>query len=504
MDHRIRWLGIFFISCFLLLFVQLNNWQVRQAHGLPGGTTTTTLPPNFWTSQRGFILSSDDKVMAMSVESKNKVWERKYPDGPLYEDITGYFDPTAAAAPYGVEASYNQYLDMHESQVKTIGDILTQSVETNDVVTTISSKLQQDAANALGGRTGAVVVLNPQNGAIYAMYANPSYDPNKLSTSNAAAAAQYFKYLTSTAVSANGKGPLNNGVTNVTYPPGSTFKLVTSSAIFDHDPALATRIWPGESKFLIPGTSVPFHNYGGGFCPNAVGTLANVLAQSCDTTFARIGILLGAENLYTEATAFGFDRPSPIDLPDATQPNFDTVNKLPTEADAAYSAIGQFDDEATLLQMAMVSAAMADGGTIMTPHVLSYVLNQQGQIIYRYKDHPWLHATSAATAAKVRSLMLGPTHLNIGTLYGVLSPFDFSNGLSVAGKTGTAQPNNSLCGADAWVTSFAPAAAGQTPDLVVAAVVSAPPQVYGCTPTGATIAGPVVRQMYEDYYGIGP
>ena len=503
MDHRIRWLGIFFIACFLLLFVQLNNWQVRQGAALPGGTTTTTLPPNFWTAQRGFILTSDDQVMAMSVPAKGNQWQRKYPDGPLYEDVTGYFDPTAFASAYGLDISYNQYLEMHMSQVRTPSNLLTQHMETNDVVTTISSKLQQAAAAALAGQVGAVIALDPQTGAIYAMYANPTYDPNKLSTFNAASAAAYFKQLTTGTAANNGVGPLNNGVTNVLNPPGSTFKIVVSSAIYDHQPALAGKIWPGETGFVIPGTTTVFHNYASEYCPGGPGTLANVFAQSCDTAFARIAMALGAEKMYEEAKSFGFGQSPPIDVPGANASIFPAASQIAgNDAFEAYSAIGQLDDRATLLQMAEAAAAIADNGTIMTPHVLNYVINQQGQLVYRYQDHPWLQATTASTAGNVRQLMLGATHLNIGTLYGTLSTFNFSNGLQVAGKTGTAQVTNSLCGSDAWVTSFAPAGAGQTPDLVVAAEVGAQPGQ--CQSTGAGQAGPIVRAVYDSYYGIGP
>jgi penicillin-binding protein A len=497
MNRRIRWLGVVFLACFGILFIQLNNWQIRQSATLAAKDRTTAPPVDIFDQQRGLVLTANDLVIANSTE-KDGQWTRVYPYGSLFAGITGYFDPTAGSIQYGVEEQYNSYLEMHESPVTTLADLLTQHEETNDVVTTIRSGLQAIAAKALGGQIGGVVALDPQTGAILAMYANPTYNPNKLATSDAAGATAYFNSLDPDSIDS----PLVNGVTRQTYFPGSTFKIIDVSAIFDHDPSLANSSWPVEPFWHITGTGDPgvySQNYGQEPCG---GDLAEILAYSCDTSFERVGVELGASSVVDEAHAFGFNAVPPIDLPDAAASVVPPASQITYPARTAFTAIGQLDDEATVLQMALVAAGIADQGEIMTPHVLDYVLNQQGQLVYRYAPTPWRRATSASTAQHVRTLMLGPTNHPGGTLYGVLSTFDM-DGVEVAGKTGTSQPNDTLCGSNDWVTAFAPAGAGQTPSVVVTAVVSNANH-RGCDDTtGAEVAGPIVRTVMLAALGLG-
>jgi peptidoglycan glycosyltransferase len=496
MNRRIRWLGLVFLACFGVLFIQLNNWQIRQSATLTSKAHAAAPQVDIFNQQRGLVLTTNDLVIANSTE-KGSQWTRVYPYGQLFADITGYFDPTAGSIQYGVESQYNSYLEMHESPVTTLADLLTQHEETNDIVTTIRSQLQATASKALAGKVGGVIALDPQTGAIFAMFSNPTYNPNKLATSNAAAAAAYFNSLHPNSVSS----PLVNGVTRYTYFPGSTFKLIDTAAIYDHDRSLINHVWPDESSWVITGTGVTSHNYGGEPCGGY--PLPQILAYSCDTSFERVGVLLGAQNLVTEAQAFGFNSVPPIDLPDAAASVVPPTSQIAYPAETAFTAIGQQDDEATVLQMALVASAMADNGEIMTPHVLDYVLNQQGQLVYKYKPSPWRRATSVATADQVRKLMLGPT--SYGTLAAVLSPGLLPDGLKVAGKTGTSQPNNSLCGSNDWVTAFAPAGPGQTPSIVVTAVVSnANAPQTGCSDTtGAEVAGPIVRTVMLAALGLG-
>jgi peptidoglycan glycosyltransferase len=348
MNRRIRWLGVVFLACFALLFIQLNNWQIRQSAKLISNAGTTAPPVDIYNQQRGLVLTANDLVIANSTEKKGQ-WTRVYPYGQLFESITGYFDPTAGSSPYGVEAQYNSYLEMHESPVTTLADLLTQHEETNDLVTTIRSQLQATAAKALDGKVGGVIAMDPQTGAIEAMFSNPTYNPNKLATSNAAAATAYFNSLDPDSINS----PLVNGVTRYTYFPGSTFKVIDTAAIYDHDRKLINHIWPNESSWVITGTGVASHNYGGEPC-GGYG-LAGILAYSCDTSFERVGVLLGAENLVTEAQAFGFNSVPPIDLPDAAASVVPPAAQIAYPAETAFTAIGQQDDEATVLQMALVA-----------------------------------------------------------------------------------------------------------------------------------------------------
>jgi peptidoglycan glycosyltransferase len=283
-----------------------------------------------------------------------------------------------------------------------------------------------------------------------------------------------------------------NSATNYPIAPGSTFKVITTSAMFDHDPSLLTIDVPYTDALAIKGTDLLLHNYGGETCG---GVLAVILAQSCDTAYAKIGTLLGATSLYDEATAFGFDQVPPIDLPqgEVAASNFPTpasfAGNLPG---VAYSAIGQENVSETALQDALVASAIADNGTIMKPHVMANIVSDVGQVVDSYTPTPWLKATSPSTAKAVRTLMLGVTSYALhGTAAGVFAPPEFPTN-TVAAKTGTAETVNG-CSAD-WLIATAPAGPGQKPTVAVAAVL---PYQSGltCSDTGAVAAGPRVAEV---------
>jgi penicillin-binding protein A len=494
-NRRIRGIAFVALACFALLGLQLANLQVREAPALKNTYENKALTSNGdpFEQNRGDILSSDGVVLADSYPTKDGYgYLRHYPEGSLFADITGYWDVTASAAPYGLDSitgQYNHFLIPHTPSITNLQSILTQRSGTDSLVTTISYSLQNVAREALGSYTGAVVAIDPQNGNILAMYSNPTYNPNELSQPNTKAANAYYNSLNPS----SGTSPLIDGAIGERYPPGSTFKVVTTATIFDRDPSLESIKIPYASSISLPETDLRFHNFADESCG---GGLANDLAVSCDTAYAQIGLKLGARNLYEEASAFGFNKVPPIDLPSGEAvasvfpPPGDFKQDLPG---VAYSAIGQEDVSETALQDALIASAMADNGTIMTPHLMMRVIDSQGSVVATYKPHPWLQATSQSTANSVRSLMLGVT-TGDGTAAGVGWPA----GVQVAAKTGTAETSVSAC-TDDWLIATAPAGAGQTPKVAVAAVIVQPPGI--CDGTGAAVAGPVVRTVLDAALG---
>ncbi|MGH9297059.1 MAG: penicillin-binding transpeptidase domain-containing protein, partial [Acidimicrobiales bacterium] len=299
------------------------------------------------------------------------------------------------------------------------------------------------------------------------------------------------------------------------YAPGSTFKTIDTAAIFDHDRSLVSKVWPVKQSINIKGASGPFHNYAGESCG---GALPSILAASCDTAFAEVGLTLGAHTVVQEAKAFGWcvglggvckdggSRP-PLDLPSsevlaATLSSESFLGANPPLL--AYSSIGQYNDSASVLNMALVAAGIADNGVIMAPHLMKSIIDSVGDPITKYHPHAWLQATSKQTAASVRHLMLGVTNASLkGTAAGVFTNLQ-SRGIGVAAKTGTAEINPPSCATDDWLISMAPAGAGQTPTAVVVAVVPTPTGATYCQEaTGATVAGPVVDQMLTDVLQAG-
>lgn len=504
MDRRVRVFALFLIVCFVLLFVQLGNVQVRQSKALSHSPYQVHATGDPFAGDRGEILSSDGVVLAKSVPSKGTFpYQRVYPQGPLFADITGYVNVVDANVTTGLEAEYgnpvgtsskSQYLLVHQYPTHGLKGVLTTRTGTDSITTTVSYKLQRTAQQALGPYEGAVVAIDPQNGNILAMYSNPTFNPNELASHDPKTVAKYFASLNPS----SGTGALANGVTYQTHPPGSTFKIVTSAAIYDRMPSLAARSYPYESSTKLPNTTQVLHNYANEVCG---GTLAVAFAVSCDTTYGEIGLLLGPKNLASEAKAFGFGQAPPIDLPagEVSASNFPKASTFSAnDPFLAYSAIGQGNVQESPLEDALVAAAIGDGGTIMAPHLLSHVVDNEGNVVATYRPHPWLRATSPATAAAVRTLMLGVVADANGTGAGI----GFPASLHVAAKTGTAQASvNGQC-TDNWFVATAPAGQGDTPKVAVAAFV---PYQAGlpCASTGAAEAGPVVRQVLEAALGYG-
>ncbi len=487
MDKRIKLITLGLLLCFLLLFVQLNNLQVVQENSLryKSANVYDDVTQNVLDLPRGEILSSDGTVLAKSVPSHDPYgYQRLYPKGSLFADITGYFDVVDGAIQYGVEATYNNYLESHVTSAGSLNGLIGQQVGTDTLVLTLNTKLQEVAAEALGGKVGAVVAIDPVNGDILALYSNPTYNPNLLASHNAAFVEKEARKLED--LSDPAASPLIDGATQLTYPPGSTFKIVTTSTIYDYDPHLAAISYPFLPSIILPDSNVPLHNFDNEVCG---GSLAEALAVSCDTTYSQIGLDLGGDLMYKQAKRFGFDQVPPIDLPGATPSQFPAPSTI-SPPFLAYSAIGQGNVRESALQDAMVTAAIADGGRLMTPHVLGRVIGPQGQVVYTYHPHMWLQATTPSTAAAVRELMLGVTENPAGTA----ATQSWPAGVQVAAKTGTAQNGTNAC-IDDWLVATAPAGDKQVPKVAVAAVVSGAGAGVVCDGTGAAVAGPVVSQV---------
>jgi penicillin-binding protein A len=322
-----------------------------------------------------------------------------------------------------------------------------------------------------------VVALNPTTGAILALWSNPSFDPNQLSGHNQATVRNYWL-----AENAAADQPLLASSFRRSFFPGSTFKVITSSAVFDKQPALATKSYPRQSGFPLPDTNGQvLRNFGGEVCG---GMLPELFKVSCNSGFAAIGLDLGPQALADEANSFGFNQTPPIDLPEAAQSFFPAASSFSNDLPGlAKSAIGQENVQATPLEMALVAGGIANGGVIMTPHILDHVSNSQGQVVQTYKPSPWITATTPETATQMTQLMLSVVQSGTGTAAQI-------PGIAVAGKTGTAQTGNNTI--HAWFVCFAPAA---QPTVAVAVLVENQPE--GGDAQGGIIAAPIAKAMLQ-------
>jgi penicillin-binding protein A len=478
-NKQIRIAGVGIIVLFLLLFFQLNYLQVVRASGLDHNPLNTRLALAAFSSPRGDIVSSDGVVLAHSQPTTDSYkYLRTYPTGPLFGQITGYFSFT-----YGEEGAEREFdADLTGANApfqlpRSLKDLTIKQVKAQTVTLTLSDKLQQLAKTELGNRMGAVVVLDPTTGAILALWSNPSYDPGPLSLHNPDTVRNYWQ-----AENANPAQPLLAAGFRQRFFPGSTFKMITSAAVFDKQPALATKSYPEQSGFPLPDTGGQvLRNFAGEVCG---GMLPELFKVSCNSGFAAIGLDLGAPALAGEADGFGFDQTPPLDLPEPAQSYFPPAGSFAQDPPGlAKSAIGQENVQATPLEMAMVAAAFANGGVIMTPHILSQVSNAQGQVVQTYQPSAWLTATSAATATQMTQLMVSVVQSGTGVAARI-------PGIQVAGKTGTAQTGNNTI--EAWFAAFAPAMA---PKVAVAVLVENQPDVNEAQ--GGTIAAPIAKAMIQ-------
>ena len=480
MTKQIQRLGVALMALFVALFAQLNYVQVVRADKLNKDPRNTRAATRDFARARGFIQTADGAVLARSVPVDDVFKrQRQYPEKELFAHITGYFSFTFGTS--GVEQTYNDELAGRDVNVQLrrpgdLGKLLTGGDEaTGNITLTLTKQAQLAARDALGNRRGSVVALDPKSGAVLALWSFPSYDPEPLSAHSQEVVRDTWQRLQT-----DPNRPLLPRAYRETYAPGSTFKVVTAAAALDRMPELATKNYPQLRQLDLPQTDRSLPNFGGGRCG---GMLPQLLKVSCNTGFAQMGLDLGAENLAAEADAFGFNERPPFDLR-AVPSGFPDADSFDRNLPAlAQSAIGQQDVRGTPLQMALVAAAIGNGGVAMKPHVMRDVTDSEGDVVGEYDAGEWRRMTSATTAAAVRDMMIGV--VNGGTATRVAIP-----GVQVAAKTGTAQTTGD--NAHAWIIAFAPAA---DPKVAIAVIVESQPGVSEAT--GGRVAAPIARAVMQ-------
>ena len=500
MERRIRWLGIAMVLCFIALFVQLNNIQIVKAHALSTSKNNPRVIAVSRNNPRGDILSADGIVLASSIPSSGTYkFQRVYNPytALLFGQITGFdsiiYDKT------GVEAEYDSYLRSHTQPATSLRDLLRSRTTTGNVTLTISTTLQSQVAAAIeavnvngSAPEAGAVVINVKTGAIEAMFGYPTFNPAPLASPDIATE----KFAWASYQPNNPLGPMVSRTFQRGVLPGSTFKTVTSAAVYDHQPALAKLDIPvAQCISLLPQSDKPLCNYGhnGPNGPEPCGGVLTVtLPKSCDTAFATLGMDLGGPALTAEAQAFGFNQNIPIDLPGAQ------ISKFPsgaifnaTKPSQAYSAFGQQNVVATPLQMALVAAGIANRGVIMTPHVMRDIHDTAGTLLTTYQPKPWITATNPLTAAAVTSLMQSVV------TNGTATPVGFPASWNVAAKTGTAETGPNATLTNDWMIAFAPA---NDPKVAVAVMVPNQPG----NDTGASISGPPMKTILGDALAATP
>jgi len=461
------------ISSTLIQFVQAPSISAR-------ADNRRTLLDNY-SRERGSIIVGDQPV-ARSVPSPDEqiTFLRTYPQGPLYAAVTGYFSYTYGAGG-GLEGSEGELLSGSADELfyRRVTDLLTGRQQTGaSVRLTINAKAQEAADKALGNQRGAVVALDPRTGAILAMVSHPQYDPNQLSQHDQAAVTKAW-----TTFNADPTRPMvNRAISGNLYPPGSVFKIVTASAALEGKVVDEQSQIPAPPVMDLPQTNIGLPNYDRKPCgPNGATTLQHALEISCNTAFGYLGVQLGGDALRSQAAKFGFGQT--LRIPTRVEPS--TVPAQLSPPQAAQSAIGQYDVRVTPLQVAMVSAAIANHGVVMRPYLVRDVLGSNLESLETHQAVQLSVAVSDATASTLTRMLVSVVDNGTGRPAKI-------DGIAVAGKTGTAQQGNGQA-PHAWFTSFAPA---NDPKVAVAVVVEDGGNA-GSEAAGGLLGGPVAKAVME-------
>ena len=424
---------------------------------------------------RGSILAAGKVEIATTMPSKDRFdYQRNYPAGGLYAPVTGYFSYDHAST--GLENTYNSQLAGTADSlfVRRLIDLATdRTPQGASIQTTIVPKMQEAAATALGRQKGAVVALNPKTGAVLALVTSPGYDPNTLASHDIEKADQAYDSLAS-----DSTRPLSNRAAREIYPPGSTFKLVTAAAALADGKTPDSKVKSPE-RLRLPGTSTYLPN--STRCGGTTVTLSRALEVSCNTAFANVGLEVGEAKLREQAQLFGFDARHLSDLGGVASQFPDSLN----DAQLALSSIGQYDVAASPLQMAMVSAAIANDGVLMDPYVVSSVQAPDLTTLETHKPRVLSTPMTPGNAEALQQMMGRVVSQGTGSNARI-------SGVEVGGKTGTAQSDPKRK-PFAWFTSFAPL---DDPDVAVAVVVE-DADIPRNDIAGGRLAAPIARSVMQ-------
>ncbi|AQM58724.1 MULTISPECIES: peptidoglycan D,D-transpeptidase FtsI family protein [Clostridium] len=473
-----------FLFCLIALITYIAYFQAFKAPDIaakPGNQRAWAVRNRVL---RGTIYDRNNNVIAKSVREKNNVQKRVYPDGAVFAAPIGFMDSRFGGS--GLEAAYDKQLtttsNMTASFKKLIDDPSIANLKEaffdrkddkdrqgNSVVTTLDSKLQKVAYNALGNDRGAVVALDPKTGNVLAMVSKPTYNPNNLAEEMKKANSGDLEHSI-----------LLNRAIQGQYPPGSTFKVVTTASALDNIPGVQNKTFTDNGVLKFEGGGKELHNSGDASYGSL--DLKKAFVVSSNVVYGTLAMDLGNDKLMKTAERFGFNEQIPAN---GFTIGKSTFPKLTYSGDIARSGIGQSTIIVNPMQMALVASAVANNGVIMQPNLVSKVVDKDGTTIEVEKPKEYQRAMSEDDAATIKSYMKALVDKNIQS-----GTWSYLQGTGTAGKTGTADhnlPNGQPAPPHSWFICFAPA---DNPKIAVAVVVE--DGGYGAK-KAASVAGKVIN-----------
>nr|WP_203606630.1 penicillin-binding protein 2 [Streptomyces sp. SID11385] len=463
----------------VLALLLRDNWiQYVKADSYQSDKANPRVTIERYAQPRGDIIADGKPVTgSKNTNGISYKYKRTWKNGPMWAPVTGYSSQLIGATQ--LESLNDGILTGNDDRLffRNQLDMLTgKPKQGGNVVTTINTAAQKAAFDGLGSKKGAVVALDPSTGAILAMASTPSYDPSSFAGISNKDGETFAK------LDKDKDKPLTNRALRETYPPGSTFKVVTAAAALESGKYQPDQKTDTPLPWIMPGTKTPLNNEGNIPCEDA--TLRNALKYSCNTVFGKIGADLGQDAMQEEAEKFGFNAKHDVPVRSAMS-NF-SKNMSPDHV--AQSSIGQFNTAATPLQMAMVASAVANDGKLMKPYMVSELQSPSLDTIEKTEPKEMSRPLSAENAQKLQSMM--ETVVDEGTGTNAKIP-----GVTVGGKTGTAQhgiDNAKL--PYAWFVSYAKTDQGAP---VAVAVVVEDGAASSDDISGGGLAAPIAKAVME-------
>jgi peptidoglycan glycosyltransferase len=480
MNTSLRRISVMIMALIVLLLVNATLTQVFTADGLRSDPRNQRVLLDEYSRQRGQI-SAGGQLLAYSVSTNGRFrFLRVYPNPLAYAPVTGFYSLRYSST--GLERAEDGILNGSDQRLfgRRLADFFTgRDPRGGNVATTINPQVQQAAWDAMehgcnGGCKGAVVALEPSTGKVLAMVSAPSYDPNLLATHDIEQQAQAWQQLRD-----NPNSPLLNRAISETYPPGSTFKVITTAAALQRG-ATESKQLTSAPRIPLPDSTATLENYGGSPCGSGpTVSLHDAFAKSCNTAFVQLGIDTGAEALRATAFSFGLDSPPP---PIPLQVAESTVGPMSDAAAVGMSSMGQKDVAVTPLQNAQVAATIANRGVAMRPYLVDSLKGPDLSNISTTAPQQERRAVSEQVADTLTGLMVAAEQVT--QQKGAIA------GVQIASKTGTAEhgtdPRNTP--PHAWYIAFAPARA---PKVAVAVLVENGGDRLNAT--GGAVAAPIGR-----------
>lgn len=481
MNTSLRRVAVTIMVLIVLLLANATITQVFMADGLRADPRNQRVLLDEYSRQRGQI-TAGGQLLAYSVATDGRFrFLRVYPDPEVYAPVTGFYSLGYSST--GLERAEDTILNGSDERLfgRRLADFFTgRDPRGGNVETTINPQVQQAAWDALqhgcsdGPCKGSVVALEPSTGKILAMASSPSYDPNQLATHDLNAQSQSWQQLRD-----NEQSPLLNRAISETYPPGSTFKVITTAAALQAGATPDTQL-TAAPRIPLPDSTATLENFGGASCgPGPTTTLREAFAKSCNTAFVQLGLNTGTDKLKSTAQAFGVDEPPPA-IP--LQVAESTTGPITDAAALGMSSIGQRDVALTPLQNAQVAATIANDGIAMRPYLVDSLKGPDLTTIATTAPAQERRAVSPQVAATLTDLMVAAEQVT--QQKGAIA------GVQIASKTGTAEhgtdPRNTP--PHAWYIAFAPA---NDPKVAVSVLIEDGGDRLSAT--GGALAAPIGR-----------